>query len=168
MLVLIHLDFQPPFFEPTYEQKDVALPDESQLHKAFVDGVQSLEYMYSSQVGKAKGSELVERPAIVEFEKMLRHRAKKDGQHKAMNKKWCFLHLLEPCRCSALIIAISGITFPHLMMTKVGHGMNNVESLVLISRISFCVKSGEGVGIVKFHKNHKTSEEFNHHRTKRF
>uniref|UniRef100_A0A914I213 Glycosyltransferase family 92 protein n=1 Tax=Globodera rostochiensis TaxID=31243 RepID=A0A914I213_GLORO len=213
MLVLIHLDFQPPFFEPNYEQNDNALPDESQLHKAFVDGVESLEYMYSSQVGKAKVFELVERPANVEE---LRKCYGTEPKRKANRRQWtqngqiyvysAYLdertNSIFPGKPSVQVLSSSFGTFPlqnayychfrhyispfnddkswawdgtvvrarvrwiwqrawdprtefynpflftcPMPSTNLG---NNVESLVLISRNSFCVKSGEGVGIANF------------------
>uniref|UniRef100_A0A183CC12 Glycosyltransferase family 92 protein n=1 Tax=Globodera pallida TaxID=36090 RepID=A0A183CC12_GLOPA len=179
MLVLIHLDFQPPFFEPTYEQEDNALPDESQLHKAFVDGVESLEYMYSSQLGKAKVSELVERPGIVEE---LRKCYGTEPKRMANTRQWtkngqiyvysAYLdertNSIFPGMPSVQVLSSSfgTLTLQYAYYCHFRHyispfdddkrwawdGTNNVESLVLISRNSFCVKSEEGVGIANFTK----------------
>uniref|UniRef100_A0A914I4P8 Glycosyltransferase family 92 protein n=1 Tax=Globodera rostochiensis TaxID=31243 RepID=A0A914I4P8_GLORO len=174
----------PPFFEPNYEQKDDALPDESQLHKAFVDGVESLEYMYSSQVGKAKVFELVERPANVEE---LRKCYGTEPKRKANRRQWtqngqiyvysAYLdertNSIFPGKPSVQVLSSSfGILPLHwawdgtvvrarvrwiwqrawdprtefynpflftcpMPSTNLG---NNVESLVLISRNSFCRK----------------------------
>lgn len=53
--LLIHFDIRPPFFEQNAAQRDGNFPtDDNALQLAFEDALESLQYMYDSQLGKAK------------------------------------------------------------------------------------------------------------------